>query len=328
MDTKQQATPARPKKTTYKVSNWAEYDQALQQRGSLTVWISEEAFAEWEYHGPRQRGGQKRYSELAIETSLTFRGLYHLPFRQTEGFMRSLLGLLGSELDVPDHTTLSRRQGPLSVQIAVRPAQEAVHVVVDSTGLKVYGEGEWKVRQHGVSKRRTWRKLHLAVDEATGEIVAETLTENAVDDADQVPPLLDAVETPISAFGGDGAYDKKKVYEALQARAHAQGEPITISIPPRKDAKIWQHGNCQAPPHPRDVNLRYIRQHGRKKWKRDSRYHRRSLSETAMFRYKRILGSHLASRTLTNQKTEARIGCKILNHMTHLGMPNSYKVAA
>lgn len=181
-------------------------------------------------------------------------------------------------------------------------------VVVDSTGVKVYGEGEWKVRQHGVSKRRTWRKLHVAVDEATGDIVAETLTDNRVDDGDQVSALVDQVASAIGAFGGDEAYDTRKVYATLQARAQQQHAPMDVKIPPRRDAKIWQPGNCQASPHPRDETVRYIRCHGRKKWKRDCGYHRRSLAETTVFRYKQMIGEKLMSRRIETPRTEARIG--------------------
>lgn len=315
------------KKSRYHVKNWAAYDRALQQRGSLTVWISEEALAAWEYRGPRKRGGQPVYSDLAIETGLTVRAVYHLPLRQTEGFLRSVAELLEVEMAIPDHTTFSRRAEGLPVRLAVRTPGESVYVVVDSTGVKVYGEGEWKVRQHGMSKRRTWRKLHFAVDEATGDIVAETLTDNSVDDGDQVSPLVDQVESSLGAFGGDGAYDKQKVYDTLRDRADRQHQAIAIKIPPRQDAKIWQHGNCQASPHPRDENLRYIRKHGRKKWKRECGYHRRSLAETTVFRYKRIIGEKLMSRRIETQRAEARIGCQVLNRMTAFGMPNSYKLS-
>jgi hypothetical protein len=315
------------KKARYHVKNWAEYDRALQQRGSLTVWLSDEAIQAWAYHGPRTRGGQRVYSALAIETALTLRAVYHLPLRQTEGFMASVVELVEVEIPIPDHTTLSRRAAELAVVLPVRKPGESVYVVVDSTGVKVYGEGEWKVRQHGVSKRRTWRKLHFAVDEATGDIVAETLTENSVDDGEQVSPLMAQVESSVGAFGGDGAYDKQKVYDTLRDRADRQHHALAIKIPPRQDAKIWQHGNCQSPPHPRDENLRYIRKHGRKKWKRECGYHRRSLAETTVFRYKRMIGEKLGSRRIETQRTEARIGCKVLNRMTTFGMPNSYKLS-
>ena len=322
--TTRKARRSKQSSSVYRVRNWSAYDQALKQRGNVTVWFSAEAIQAWEYEGPAQRGAQFLYSDLAIETALTLRLIYHLPLRQTEGFVESLLGLMELDLSTPDHSTLSRRQGGLQVELPTRPTQEPIHVVVDSSGLKVYGEGEWKVRQHGWSVRRTWRKLHLGVNEATGEIVAETLTENSVDDASQVAPLLGQIDAEVARLGGDGSYDKHKVFKALADPLH-QG-PIEPIIALRKDAKIHQHGNCKAPPRARDQILRTIRHKGRKGWKRQSGYHRRSLAETQMGRYKRIIGDKLRARKLANQKVESRLGCASLNRMTHLGRPDSYKV--
>ena len=250
--------------------------------------------------------------------------IYHLPLRQTEGFVESLLGLMELDLSAPDHSTLSRRQGGLQVELPTRPTQEPIHVVVDSSGLKVYGEGEWKVRQHGWSVRRTWRKLHLGVNEATGEIIAQTLTENSVDDAAQVTPLLEQIDAEVARLGGDGSYDKHKVFKALADPSHPG--PIKPIIALRKGAKIQQHGNGKATPQARDEILRAIRHKGRKYWKQQGGYHRRSLAETQMFRYKQIIGDKLRARTLANQQVESRLGCAILNRMTHLGRPDAYKV--
>ena len=154
---------------------------------------------------------------------------------------------MGLALAVPDYSTLSRRQGALAVELPKKqpdsPARP-MHLVVDSTGLKVYGEGEWKVRQHGWTKRRTWRKLHVGVNEATGEVVAQTLTSHRIDDASQVAPLLTQVDEAVEAVGGDGAYDKQKVFDALAPRSDPSIRPI---IALRKDATIHQHGNCKVP---------------------------------------------------------------------------------
>ena len=308
----------------YRVRNWSAYDQALKQRGSVTLWFAPEAVAAWNYQGAAQRGAQFVYSDLAIETALTLRLLYHLPLRQTEGFVESLLHVMGLDLSAPDHSTLSRRQEDLSVALPTRPTQEPIHVVVDSSGLKVYGEGEWKVRQHGWSVRRTWRKLHLGVNEATGEIIAQTSTENSVDDAAQVTPLLEQIDAEVARLGGDGSYDKHKVFKALANPSHPG--PIEPIIALRKDAKIQQHGNCKAAPQARDEILRAIRHKGRKHWKRQRGYHRRSLAETQMFRYKQIIGDKLRARAWPNQQVESRLGCAILNRMTHLGRPDAYKV--
>lgn len=309
----------------YKIKNWSEYNRSLKKRGSITLWFSEDAINNWYYNGLPHQGHPYTYSELAIETMLTLKKVYKLALRETEGFAKSLVTLMGLDLDVPDYTTLSRRQKDLDI-VVPKDRSKIRHIVLDSSGLKVYGEGEWKVRNHGASKRRTWRKLHLGVDETTGEILADTLTKNNVDDGEEVPELLEQVEDPIEACGADGAYDKRKVYDVIKRRSQQQEQDIDVLIPPRKNAKIWQHGNCKKPPLPRDENLRYIRQHGRKKWKREKGYHRRSLVETAIFRYKTIIGRTLSSRTFDRQKVESKIGCKILNKMTGLGMPESYPV--
>jgi len=217
---------------------------------------------------------------------------------------------------------LSRRLTALDVRLDTKKAEKSRHVVADSTGLKVYGEGEWKVRQHGVSKRRTWRKLHLCVDESTGEILAVGASENSVSDGQMLPMLLDEVEGEISEVSADGIYDHKKVYDAInkhKARAN---------IPPRVNAKIWKHGNSKEERLVRDENLRFIRKHGRKKWKEESNYHRRSLAETAVFRFKTTFSDKLQSRKIDNQFNEMFLKCSMLNRMTHLGMPDSYKVQA
>lgn len=312
----------RAAKAQYRVRNWSEYNQGLVRRGSITLWISDDVISAWQAvpKNPRPRGGQLQYSDGAIECLLMVKSVYHLPLRATEGFAQSWCDLLHIALPVPDYTTVCRRAKRLTVKMPTT-VQGPVYAVLDSTGLKIFGEGEWKVRQHGYSKRRTWRKLHLSVDEASGEIQAEVLTEASVDDAEAALELLEQTAVEIERLGGDGAYDKEKVYTAAQERGVGK-----IAIPPRRDAHIWQHGNCAAPPHPRDENLRRIRAVGRQQWKEESGYHRRSLAETAVFRFKTIFGDHLSARELARQKTEARIKCAALNRMTRLGMPDSYRV--
>jgi hypothetical protein len=311
------------KKAQYRVRNWAEYNESLVQRGAITCWIDDEVIESWkpEPAGPRPRGGQPQYSDRAIECLLMLRAVFGLTYRQTEGFGRSVLDLLGAEVKVPDYTTLCIRSAELAVDLPVTTGGP-LHIVVDSTGLKIYGEGEWKVRQHGPSKRRTWRKLHLSVDEATHQIQAVVLTEAGVDDAEAGQQLVEETPGPVEQVSGDGAYDKRKFYDTCQA----QGVD-TISVPPRRNARIWQHGNGLAPPLPRDENLRRIRRIGRQRWKQEVGYHRRSLAETAVFRFKIIFGNTLRSRTLPRQVTEARIKCAALNRMTQLGLPDSYRLA-
>ena len=313
------------KKAVYPVKNWTAYDQALVQRGSLTVWLSEEAIDGWSYTGPTQRGAQFEYSDLAIETALTFRKLFHLPLRQTEGFIRSLLELMDLDLDAPDHTTLVRRQPGLTIDLPVHATTSPRDVVVDSTGLKVYGEGEWKTRQHGWSTRRTWRKLHLSFDADTGEIVAETLTEAGTDDASQVRPMQAQIPGEVARFYADGAYDRWKVHYAL-AYPSGQDPPIASVIPPRRDAQVRKAKRRYRHIEARNQRVQAIEKKGRKPWKQESGYHRRSLAETGIFRYKVILGPKLQARSWPGQQTEARIGCSSLNRIIHRGKPDSYKV--
>ena len=296
------------------------YNESLKKRGSVTLWIDEDVLRAWKAapEAVRPRGGQKRYSDGAIECLLMVKGVYHLAYRQTEGFAGSLSKLLCVALPIPDYSTLNRRAKTLKVDLPT-PEKGPIHAVLDSTGLKVYGEGEWKVRQHGYSKRRTWRKLHLGVDEATGEIEAELLTGAGVDDAEAAAGLLKQTQAEIEQLSGDGAYDKEKVYKAAAAKGVNK-----ITIPPRRDAVLWEeHGSD---PHPRNENLRHIWERGRKEWKEESGYHRRSLAETAMFRFKTIFGDHLNAREAKRQKTEARVKCAALNRMTRLGMPDSNRI--
>jgi len=316
-------TSSRSKKVQYKVRNWAEYNKSLIQRGSLTVWIDEEVLDNWHPEPPEQRvrGGQVRYSDQAIECLLMLKAVFRLPYRQVTGFAQSIMALLDVEIDIPDYTLLCKRAAGLRIDLEAAPSDEAQHIVMDSTGLKVYGEGEWKVRQHGYSKRRTWRKLHLSVDADTHVIQAVEVTKAGVDDAQAGQQLLADTPGDLDQVSADGAYDKRKFYEACTAR-HVKH----IGVPPRRNAKIWQHGNCHQEPLPRDQNLRLIRRHGRKKWKRLVNYHRRSLAETAVFRFKIIFGNSLFSRTFSRQITEARIKVNALNRMTHLGMPESFPV--
>jgi transposase len=300
------------------IRNWSDYNAGLKQRGSLTFWIDAAVLNGWvEPELSGKRGESRYYSDLAIATMGTIKSVYGLAGRQCQGFLASIFALMGLDFAVPDHSTLSRRLGQLSVSLPVVDKATARHVVVDSTGVKVYGEGEWKTRQHGISKRRTWRKLHLGIDEATGEILVGVVTTNKVHDGTVLKDMLDGIEDPIEQVSADGAYDHRHCYDEIVER---QAKPV---IPPRKDAVIWQHGNCKAPSHPRDANLRYIRKHGRKKWKRDANYHRRSLAETTMFRFKTIFGGKVRSRKFDNQAVELLLQCAALNRMIQIAKPDS-----
>ena len=310
----------KPTKTTYRLRNWREYNAALERRGSLTLWVSEEVLQAWRNtERTGKKGHPQDYSDLAILTLLTLQEVYHLPLRGTRGLARSIFALLKLDLPVPSASQICRRRQTLEVALPRAKSTQPVHLVVDSTGVKVCGEGEWKVRQHGYSYRRTWRKLHLGVDENTGLILAAVVTTNHYSDGQILPDLLEQVEEELSQVSADGAYDKRNCYDSLRARG------ATATIPPQRNARIWQHGNSKAERLGRDQNLRRIRQIGRGAWKKESGYHRRSLAETMMFRAKTMFGDHVSARSFKGQATQLLVRCATLNRMTQLGMPDSVK---
>jgi hypothetical protein len=312
---------SRPKRL-YRVRNWPEYEKALVQRGSLTFWLSDDFEKVWLYAGEKQRGSQFDYSDQAIEIMLTIKEVFHLSNRRVEGFVRSVFVMLNIHLPVPDHSTLSKRGKSFVVSLP-RNSNGPMNLVLDSTGLKIYGEGEWKVRKHGYSKHRTWRKLHVGTNPDNGEIQVAVLTGNNTSDDAVVKEMLAQIEQTLLSCAADGAYDKRKVYDALNEHS----AEVEILIPPRKNAHIWQHANSKEERLKRDENLRYIRKHGRQQWKQDSGYHMRSLAETSMFRLKTIFADKLSARLLETQTSQALIRCLALNRMTHLGMPESHLVA-
>ena len=312
------------KKDKYRVVNWSSYNKSLIGRGDITIWISEDVADGWYYDGPDQQGAQFEYSDQSIECLLGIKAVFQLPYRQLQGFVGSLIKLMDLDLKIPSYTQICRRAEGLEIDIEVPKTKKPIYIVVDSTGLKVYGEGEWKTRKHGISKRRTWRKLHLGVDEKTGFIHASVLTENGKGDGDaqQVAAMLDQVECPIGEFSGDGAYDTQNIWTLLEDKE------IDGIIPPQKNAIYWVDKNGDLLDMKRNEILKEIEKDGRAEWKKKSGYHRRSLSETAMFRFKTILGPTLYSRKFEKQKTEAKIKVKCLNKMTGLGMPISQKIVA
>ena len=301
---------------SYRIRNWSEYNAGLKHRGSLTFWLDESALEQWTQRSGG-RGASTTYSDIAIATFETMKSVYGLAGRQTEGLLVSLFELMGIDMPVPDHSTVSRRKRTLSIPLPVLPKSTARHVVVDSTGIKVYGEGEWKTRQHGVSKRRTWRKLHVSVDEATGEILSAVVSTNDVHDSEVFEGLLEGIGGEIGQVSADGAYDQAHCYDALEERQAKAG------IPPRRNAKIWRHGNRKDHPHARDENLRAIRKRGRKRWKKEANYHRRSLAETTMFRLKCIFGGMVRSRNFEAQASELLLQCVALNRMIQLAKPET-----
>jgi Transposase DDE domain len=306
-------------KRRYKVPNWQAYEAGLRQRGSLTIWFTEEAIAAWRAAPRTTPGGQARYSDLAIETSLILRAVFHQPLRQTEGLVGSLLGLMGLDLPVPDHTTLSRRAGTLAV--APQVASGPVHLLVDSTGVKLSGPGEWLVEKHGTQRRRAWRKLHLGVDAKTGTIVASTLTSKEVDDAAELEPLLDQVEEPLAAVIADGAYDQDRVYDDVAEHSAT----AAVVVPPRSTAVL--SASAETDPTQRDRHIQVIAEQGRMGWQKTSGYNARAGVEGTMSRYKRIIGDTLRSHSRPAQETETRIAVSVLNRMLDLGRPESVRAA-
>lgn len=310
-------SPAPKPKPRYRVTNWREYNRALVARGSITLWIDEEVLAGW-----RATGGKgRRYSDMAILCALSLRAVFGLSLRQTEGFLLSLKQLLDLTIEVPDYSTYSRRAAALAVPKLARPAGGGpLHLAIDATGLKVHGEGEWKVRVHGKAGRRVWRKLHLAVDTRTGELHAQALTPSEVHEAGELEGLLAGIQRPIAAVYADKAYDSFDCHATILAR---EAQPV---IPPRKGAAIRPPPGRKDVPPTRGAAVARIAEIGRDAWKAETGYHRRSLAETAMFRYKTLIGPGLRSRTLNRQKAEAAVAVRCINRFTALGMPRSIKI--
>ncbi|ONH81254.1 IS5 family transposase [Roseomonas mucosa] len=308
---------SRPK-TRYRTRNWREYDRGLIARGDLTVWISPELA--WHAEGTGRRGRPQVFTDAAIQAVLTLKVLYQLPLRAAQGMAAGLIRLAGLDWRVPHYSTLSRRQKDLTVAIPYRPRSGPLHLVIDSTGLKVLGEGEWKVRKHGADKRRVWRKVHLVIDADSHEIRAVEMTDHRHGDSEIVPGLLAQLpdDEQIGVISGDGAYDTRGVYEASASRK------ADLVVPPRRNCKPWKKRTTGATE--RNETLRAIRHLGRRLWKRWSGYHRRSLAETAMSRLKR-LGERLAARGPARQIAEVQIRCAILNTFNTLGMPDTVAVA-
>jgi hypothetical protein len=302
------------------VTNWAQYDASLRQRGSLTVWFTEEAIAAWRAEPRTTRGGQAHYSALAIRTALTLRAVFRLALRQTEGLIGSILQLLGLDLAVPDHSTLSRRAETLEVPRPIA-GTGPVHLLVDSTGLRLCGPGEWLIEKHGPRRRRSWRKLHIGVDAGTGQILASALTPYDVEDGTQVGRLLDQIPGPLASFVGDGAYDQSGIYSTVIER-HPAAEVI---VPPRSTAVLSE--DAETTPTQRDRHLQNIAEHGRMGWQKRSGYTRRALIETAISRFKQVIGDALRSRTNGRRATEVAIAISALNRMLELRRPESVRVA-
>jgi len=306
--------PAKPK---YRTTNWKGYNAALKARGSLLIWLDKDMC--WHGSASGKRGRTPKYGEAAVQFCLTVKGLFNLPLRQAMGMTQSLLELARLDWRVPDFSTVSRRQKHLSVTIGAQPTTTGLHLLVDSTGIKMLGEGEWKTKKHGADYRRQWRKVDLGIDAATLEIRAIEVTDNATGDAPILPCLLDQIpaEEMIASFSGDGAYDTKGCHEAIAQRG------AQAIIPTRKNAKPWK--NLRPGAKARNAILATTRQLGRKIWTKWSGYHRRSLVETKMRCFK-LLGERVMARDFDRQVAELQVRAAILNRFTRLGTPTTVAV--
>ncbi|MDP1723507.1 MAG: IS5 family transposase [Alphaproteobacteria bacterium] len=314
-----------PKKA-YRVRNWKEYNKGLINRGSLTFWFSDEIQKNWQKSENSTAHGNQKYSDAIILCSLTLRQLFRLPLRATQGLMASLAELAKLDVNIPDYSTLSRRSKIIKVNFDIKKSLKARHILIDSTGIRVIGEREWKKLHHGESRYQLWRKLHIAMDADTNEILAATMTESVRLDGNYLPGLIDKIDGPIDQITGDGAYDKKNCYQAAYKRG------AKAVFPPQHDAcvqrnKIKKDQALMA----RDATILFINngedmKTRRKLWKIENNYHRRSLVETMMSRMKSIFGDEMRSRTTENQHTDLMIRCNIINKMNLLGMPKSERI--
>lgn len=309
----------------FQVTNWPEYEAGLRRRGSLTLWITPEALTGWAAPRRKTRGGQPLYSDLAIETTLMLGMVFGLRLRQSEGFLNSVLELMALDLPVPDHTTLSRRARtwePSAKSNNRRPVADGpVHVLIDSTGLKVYGAGQWLEEKHSAKSRRGWRKFHLALDADSGEIIAHSLTDQDTSDTSQVELLLNQINDEIDQFTADGAYDSDPTYDAVLRHSAA----ARVVIPPRSTGVTRQDTD---PPSQRVLHIASINGDGRLRWQASTGYGKRALVETAMGRYKGIIGPRLRARSFPAQQTEVAIGVAILNRMIGTARPKSVRCKA
>jgi Transposase DDE domain len=320
--------------SSYRLRNWPEYEQALESRGRITLFFSPEILARWraEASPKPERGHPKRYSDEAITALLLLKEHFHMAFRDTVGLARSLFSVLGIALPIPDHTTLSRRRRRLPATLPVSaPAvgDKPLHLIIDSTGVQLVGEGSWRQHRWGDHARLTWirhyLRVHVAVDAATGELRALGVSSMSVTDGEMLPQLLAAVSAPLTQVTGDGAYDTWRCYDAVAARPE---HPCAVFPPKRgqRRARIKRHGNCHAPRLDRDEHIRRIRQIGRRRWKQEVGYHRRSLAETFCSRWKRRFGDRLTARTFDGQCTEVFMRGAVLNRLLWLGRPESCRV--
>ena len=302
-------------KPKYKIQNWSEYDKALVNRGDITVWFAADYVQNnWSVTPTGKPGAPQVYSNEAIQMLLMLKSVYKLPYRMLEGFSRSIMRQMNLELRIPDHTTMSRRACTVKVIVPRKTRTGKIDLVVDSTGLKIYGEGEWKVRQHGAGKRRTWIRVHLAVDGDEKDVRAVVVTPEETRDCEAFAELIEQVDDSVAKIYADGAYDTRECYEV------ADKKEAELIVPPRKNAVLWENG------HPRNIAIILIALIGMTMWKVITGYHKRSIAENAMYRLKQLFGTSLASRKFLTQEAEVHARIAAMNTMTYLGMPISVRV--
>jgi hypothetical protein len=297
---------------SHKKRSWNQYNKNLINRGSITFWLSEDSTKKWKAKKTKKHFGRPFvYSEEAIYTANIVRYAYNLSLRASEGFIKSIFSILGLKIPTPSYTQICRRSKNLKISSTFKK-KRITDIVLDASGLKVYGEGEWKVRTHGYSKRRTWKKLHIGICPDTQQILVSELTESSKSDIDATLDILDKIDFPLDKVYGDGLYDAERIYKKLWEK---KAKPI---IPLKKNVRYLQPNKPWLKP--RNEQLYAIFKMGgddlaRGLWKKLVEYHKRSLVETAFSRWKRLLGASLKSRKMETQTIEVKIKCEILNKM-------------
>jgi hypothetical protein len=314
------------KKDKYRIRNWREYNQSLVNRGSITFWFSDETIKKWHSSERSNKPGRPMiYSDDAIRCGLMIKAVFRLALRQLQGMIQSIVNMLKLNLKIPHYSRFSRRAKNLKIPLRklLKPT-EHLNIIFDSTGIKVFGEGEWKVRKHGYSKRRTWRKIHIGMCADTGQVVVQALTSNNVSDDAAMVQMMDLLDdVSLGDVLGDGAYDTIDCRESVYFRGGRQ------IIPPKRTARVQRKKRtlCLEDRNQAIERIKQLGDEGRKEWKKEVGYHRRSRVETHMFRNKTILGDRLSARKWPQQITEVGIRSDVLNKMLELGVPKSYKVA-
>ena len=312
-------------KQKYKLKNWSKYSNALKDRGRIDFWLDKEAIDNW-YEKDQENtgsGAPRQYTDFSITICHEIRQVYRLPLRQSEGFINSIFSMMGLNIKCPNYSVLSKRLLKLNIPCPRYTKKDTADddvaaIAIDSTGLKRFGRDEWHQEKHKVSAKRSWRKLHVCVDDKH-YIYGTVLTDRFASDKGTIDDLIEQVATTSANHVSlDGAYDSNDVYVSLKNKF----PNAKVVIPPDKNAIMHDNNH-----HIRNQHLKEIQEHGRKSWQKENQYGRRNISELSIQRRKRILGNYLHAREFTRQKIEAMIGSGILNKMTSLGMPQSYRCA-